>query len=89
MSRKVKQAEFQPSGEVKRIIPLGDNNWAYLVNHEGKTMHFNRLDPLFVQECIKTNEKMSGKVVRDLDALGWTDVVEKMGALEDGNINES
>jgi len=80
VARKVKQAEYQPSGEVKRVIPLGDNNWAYLVNHEGKTMHFNRLDALFIEECIKTDEKMSGKVVRDLDALGWTDVIEKMNS---------
>jgi len=78
MAGKVKQQEYQPSGEVKRIVPLGNNEYADLFNHEGKTMHCKRSDQSFVDACTETDERVGGRVRRDLTALQWFDVIEKM-----------
>jgi hypothetical protein len=75
--KNVKQ-EFQPSGDVSRVVSLGAGSWAYLMDYNGKTLHFKRDSKLFIDACIENDEKMGGKISRDLVRLGWDDVVEKM-----------
>jgi len=78
VARKNVKQEFQPSGDISRIISLGSGKWAYLMNYQGKTLHFKRDAQNFVDACIENDEKMSGKILKDLRKLGWDDVIEKM-----------
>jgi|GEM_PF-5854240 len=82
MAKKNVKQEFQPSPDVSRIIPLASGKWAYLMNHKGKTLHLKRDTQEFVDACIENDEKMSGKIIKDLEKLGWTDVIEKINATE-------
>ena len=78
MARKNVKQEFQPSSDVSRIISLASGKWAYLMNYKGKTLHLKRDTQEFIDACIENDEKMPGKIVKDLSRLGWDDVIEKM-----------
>lgn len=80
MARKNVKQEFQPSGDISRIIPLGSQKWAYLMDYTGKTLHFKRDTQEFVDACILNDEKMNGKITRDLIKLKWNDVIDRMKA---------
>ena len=67
MARKMKDAPYQPSGEVKRITSLGNGSWAYLFNQHGKTLHMKRSSDEFVLACKDANEALSGRIVRELE----------------------
>jgi hypothetical protein len=41
-------------------------------------MHFKRSDQSFIDACTETDERVGGRVRRDLTALQWFDVIEKM-----------
>jgi hypothetical protein len=72
-----KVAAYQPSGDVKRIIPL-KANYAYLNDHLGKLHHLERDSEQFVKLCIEVDEAMDGRITQELNALKWTSVLEKM-----------
>jgi hypothetical protein len=63
----MKDAPYQPSGEVKRITSLGNGSWAYLFNQHGKTLHMKRSSDEFVLACKDANEALSGRIVRELE----------------------
>ena len=74
MAIKKKAAEYQPHGDVTRIISLGGGTWAYLSDHKGKLHHLRRDSEEFVTLCKEVDEAVGGKIVQELEALGWTDV---------------
>ena len=80
-----KDDKFQPSGEVQRIISLGGGRWAYLKNSLGKTLRMKRNSEEFIAACVKEDEILSGKIRRDLESLGWEDVLEKMNDYSQGS----
>ena len=41
-------------------------------------LHLKRDTQEFIDACIENDEKMPGKIVKDLSRLGWDDVIEKM-----------
>ena len=84
-TRKEKVGSFQPSGEVKRIVPLGDGEWAYLFDAKGKTHHLKRDSEEFVARCIENEAVLPGKYLEPLNRLGWTDVIGKIEALSSEN----
>jgi len=75
-----KNIPFQPSGDTTRIVSLGGGTWAYLFDHLGKTQHLPRNSEEFAAKCKETDEAMNGKITAELEALGWTDVIERMNA---------
>jgi hypothetical protein len=76
MSRKMKEAPYQPSGELTRVISLANGTWAYLIDQYGKTLHMKRSDEVFVNKCAEVDEVLNGKIVRDLKKLGWDEIVD-------------
>lgn len=80
-----KDDSFQPSGESKRIIPLNEGKNAYLKDFNGKTLRFDRYSDEFIAACILNDEKMLGKITRELELLGWTDILEKMNDNGEGS----
>lgn len=73
-----KQAVFQPSGEINRVVSLGGGTHAYVFDHLGKTHHVKRDSDEMVAVCQTVDEAMNGKIRARLLELGWTDVVERM-----------
>jgi hypothetical protein len=73
-----KQAPFQPSGETTRVVSLGKGTWAYVFDAKGKTHHIKRDSEEMVSVCAENDETLGGKITRDLEKLGWTDIIEKM-----------
>lgn len=65
-----KLLEYQWSGDVSRIIPLGDNN-ARLTNELGKSYNYDRDSIQFKEECERLDAVMEGKISRELKELGW------------------
>lgn len=78
---KGKMAAFQPSGDVRRIVPL-KANYAYLNDHLGKLHHLNRDSDEFIQLCIAVDQEMDGRITQELTELGWDSILEKMKATE-------
>ena len=83
-SRNKTSAQFQPSGETKRIVGLG-GGYAYLFDHKGKTHHLPRTSPEFVSLCATEDEHFEGRIVRELEALGWTEVLELLASCQDSS----
>lgn len=71
MATKKKSSEYQWSGDIRRIIPIGGGN-ARLTNELGKSMNYSRDSPLFKEECERLDVIMDGKISRELKDLGWT-----------------
>ena len=65
-----KLLEYQWSGDVSRIIPLG-NNTARLTNELGKSYNYDRDSIQFKEECERLDTIMEGKISRELQQLGW------------------
>jgi hypothetical protein len=84
----MKDAPYQPSGEVTRIVPLGGGSWAYLFNQYGKTLHMKRDSEEFAQACKDADDAMNGRIIRELESLEWFDVIKKMGENEDAKTEE-
>lgn len=83
MPRKKNQAaEFQPSGDVHRIISLGQGTWAYVSDEKGKTHHLKRTSLAMAMTCKSVDEALGGKIRAELEALGWYDVIRRMDELE-------
>ena len=80
VARKGKEAPYQPSGEVNRVVSLGGGTYAYVFDAKGKTHHVKRDSDEMVAVCRETVAAMGGKVSAQLEAMGWTDVLEKMSA---------
>ena len=75
---KKKNLEFQPHGDIKRIVSLGGGTWAYISDHKGKLHHLKRDSDDFTAKCKEVDEVLGGKIVQELRLLGWDDVVERM-----------
>lgn len=73
-----KQAPFQPSGETTRVVSLGNETWAYVFDAKGKTHHIKRDSDEMISLCVENDEALGGKITRDLQKLGWEDILEKM-----------
>lgn len=67
---KKKSAEYQWSGDIRRIIPLASNN-ARITNELGKSAHYSRDSQSFKEECERLDAIMNGKISRELEELGW------------------
>lgn len=71
-------AKFQPSGEIKRVVSLGDGTHAYVFDMDGVT-HKLRTDSDEIVVLLRDmNEKTGGKTRDELLKLGWTDLIQKM-----------
>lgn len=77
---KKKEAPFQASGETNRIVSLGQGTWAYIFDETGRKHHVKRTSPLMVDVCKRVDEAMNGRIRRELEVLGWQDVLRKMDA---------
>ena len=77
-----KEAGFQPSGETTRVLSLGGGTWAYVFDAKGKTHHVKRESEQMISICVENDETLNGKIRRDLQKLGWEDVLEKMKSQE-------
>ena len=76
-SGKGKIGAFQPSGDVRRIVPL-KANYVYVNDHLGKLHHVNRDSQKFVDLCIAVDEAMGGRATEELKQLGWDSIVSKI-----------
>ena len=86
MARRIKkQEEYQPSGDIKRIISLGSGKYAYLIDEKGKCHHMSTDDPDFITRCFEINEKLDGRIVRQLKAMGWDHFAESVLQYDKGN----
>jgi len=77
MSRKTKEAPFQPSRETSRIIPCRGGH-AYISDQTGRTHHMKYDSDEFAEMCNHVDEYFGGKIVQELCALGWENVIENM-----------
>lgn len=75
--KKEKLGAFQPSGDVSRIIPC-QGGWAYISDHNGRNHHLKIEEEEFIRVARETDEALNGKIKRELEALGWTQVLEAM-----------
>ena len=71
--RNKKVAAFQPSGDVRRIVPL-KANYAYLNDHLGKLHHMERDSDEFLALCIEVDAAMEGRITQELTEPGWDSV---------------
>jgi hypothetical protein len=78
MATKKKNLPYQTHGDIHRIIPLSDGNWAYLQDENGKLHHMRTDSDDFIEKCIAVNSALDGRIVRQLNELGWSHIVEKM-----------
>lgn len=77
---KGKSERYQVSGEVSRIISLDNGNWAYLFDQNGK-LHHLKVDTMeFLEKCAEINIETGGLVVRALENLGWTHVIDGLSS---------
>lgn len=86
--RAKKQEEYQPSGDIQRIISLGNGKYAYLIDEKGKLNHMSTDDPDFVARCFEINEKLDGRIVRQLQAMGWDHFAEAVLQYENNKGDE-
>lgn len=75
MAIKKKDAPFQPSGETRRIIPLGGGTHAYLFDHLGKTHRCKVDSPEFSELCRSVDAELNGRISKELAELGWDHVL--------------
>ena len=68
---KKKALEYQYSGEVKRVIPLGGGTWCYLLDENGKSHHVKRGSDEYTNEVKRLDGIMDNKISKELEALGW------------------
>jgi hypothetical protein len=80
MVLKKKEAKFQPSGEIKRIVSLGGGSHAYVFDLNGKTHRLKTDSDEIVTLLRDMNEQTGGKTRDELLKLGWTDLIMKMEA---------
>lgn len=73
-----KDAPYQPSGEINRIVSLAGGTYAYVFDAQGKTHHVKRDSDEMVAVCRATDSAMGGKISAQLAEMGWTDILEKM-----------
>lgn len=73
-----KDAKFQPSGEITRVVSLGGGTHAYVFDLDGVTHHLKRDSDEIVVLLRSMNEQTSGKTRDELLRLGWTDLITKM-----------
>ena len=78
MAIKKKQMEYQPHGEVNRVISLDEGRWAYVINEKGKLKHLRTDSNLFIDTCAKADIALDGWIERDLRRLGWDDLADKV-----------
>lgn len=71
---KKKKGEYEPHGDISRIIPL-HNNYCYITDEKGKLHHCKRDSDEFYQVARKINEVMNDKITRELNELGWEEQV--------------
>lgn len=82
MAIKKKEAPFQPSGEVKRLVLCDKGNWAYLFDLRGRTHHLKTTDESFFDIAIEINEASNGRVIKELQ-----DIFPTMHSIMDANIS--
>lgn len=80
-----KPGVFQPSADVRRIVPLDRGRHAYVNTHEGKTVHMSTASDEFV--ALVASMDGEGRVTRELAVLaerypdfGWDRVAERVAA---------
>lgn len=79
--RKVKLGEFQPSGDITRVVSLGQGTFAYVFDQKGKTHHLKRSSDAMAVVCRSTDRALGGKIRERLAEMGWEDVIERMDSL--------
>jgi len=90
-----KLLEYQWSGDISRIIPLGDNA-ARLTNEIGKSYNYDRNSIEFKEECERLDAIMEGKITIELKQLGWnlaganlTDATPSRADLTEADLTEA
>jgi hypothetical protein len=83
MARPRGQEQFQPSGEVTRVVSLNGGTWMYVFGPDGKTRHLRRDDPAVIEVCGETH-RVTGNVVETLRGLGWDDLADAVSIWVDG-----
>jgi len=73
-----KETKFQPSRESARILSLNGGQHAYLFDDKGKKHHLERNSEEFLTLCQEQNALLDGLIARDLERLGWDDVLAKL-----------
>ena len=71
---KKKDAPYQTSGQTKRVVLLGDGEWCYLFDHEGKTRHYAKKDLPAIREYIETSpasETFKNRLIEEFRYKGW------------------
>lgn len=80
MPIKKKQMEYQPHGEVSRVISLNNGEHAYVINEKGKLKHLKTNTKEFIDVCAEADSKLGGWIERDLRRLGWDDKADLVAA---------
>ena len=65
-----KLGEFEWSRETRRVIPLQANH-VYIFDDKGKRRHLKRDSEEFNQTVAELDEKMDGRITREMKELGW------------------
>lgn len=76
--RSSKETKFQPSRETSRVLSLAGGQYAYLFDDMGKKHHLRTDSEQFISLCREQDKVLDGMISRDLKALGWSDLVEKL-----------
>jgi hypothetical protein len=79
---KGKKGEYEWSSDLRRIIPL-KNNYCYVNDDKGKTLHLERDSEEFYAIIKRVDEVMNGRITKELQDLGWDRQLEKLGNLND------
>lgn len=69
---------YQAHGEVTRIVSLANGSWAYLTDANGKLHHERRASNSFALLCAELDAALDGRASRELQELGWDDVLVKL-----------
>lgn len=78
--KKGKDAPFQPSGDVTRVISLNEGHYAYVFDGQGKTHHVKRNSPEMVTVCREADAQTGGRISARLEEMGWIDVLERLNS---------
>lgn len=81
--RKSKDAPFQPSGDVTRVVSLNEGRHAYVFDSQGKTHHVKRNSDEMVDICREVDASTGGRISARLEEMGWVDVLERVKTNED------
>ena len=71
MRRQTKPEQYQYSSEVKRVIPLGGGEYCYISDENGKSKHYKRGSDEYINEIMRLDPIMNGKITKELEDLGW------------------